>query len=721
MSSVSFLTVVLTVLYCGQTQEKPKPTLRVNPHTTVYTGDTLTLTCDLQSSGWVFMWYKVSYQLELLSENGPNTLSLTASDTGTTVYQCIAYRGEYASEYSDPVEITVKEKTPKPTLRVNPHTTVYTGDTLTLTCDLQSSGWVFMWYKVSYQLELLSENGPSTLSLTASDTGTTVYQCVAYRGAYGSEYSDPVKITVKEKIPKPTLRVNPHTTVYTGDTLTLTCDLQSSGWVFMWYKVSYQLELLSENGPNTLSLTASDTGTTVYQCIAYRGAYGSEYSDPVKITVKEKIPKPTLRVNPHTTVYTGDTLTLTCDLKISHTGWMFRWYKASQPLQPLTPEYKNTNTLSITASDTAEYQCSALRGENDFTQLSDSVRITVREKPKPTLRVNPHTTVYTGDTLTLTCDLQSSLTGWKFMWFRVSQLLQPLTPEYKNTNTLSITASDTAEYQCSALRGENIYTDYSDPVKITVKEKPKPTLMVNPHTTVYTGDTLTLTCDLKISLTGWKFMWFRVSQLLQPLTPEYKNTNTLSITASDTAEYQCSALRGENSYTDDSDPVKITVKEKPKPTLRVNPHTTVYTGDTLTLTCDLKISHTGWKFMWFRVSQQLQPLTPEYKNTNTLSITASDTAEYQCSALRGENSYTDYSDPVKITVREKPKPTVRVDPPTTVRRTVREWTPIPEATSTPMQQHTHTSDAVTLGKSETPLSFVEFCLIETGNFKQRSK
>ncbi|XP_049338256.1 uncharacterized protein LOC103024733 isoform X2 [Astyanax mexicanus] len=58
------------------------------------------------------------------------------------------------------------------------------------------------------------------------------------------------------------------------------------------------------------------------------------------------------------------------------------------------------------------------------------------------------------------------------MWFRGSQPLQPLTPEDTNTNTLSITASDTAEYQCSALRGENFNTDLSDPVKITVKTGP---------------------------------------------------------------------------------------------------------------------------------------------------------------------------------------------------------------------------------------------------------
>uniref|UniRef100_A0A3B1IQW1 Ig-like domain-containing protein n=1 Tax=Astyanax mexicanus TaxID=7994 RepID=A0A3B1IQW1_ASTMX len=272
---------------------------------------------------------------------------------------------------------------------------------------------------------------------------------------------------------------------------------------------------------------------------------------------------------------------------------------------------------------------------------------------------NPHTTVYTGDTLTLTCDLKISLTGWTFMWFRVSQQLQPLTPEYKNTNTLSITASDTAEYQCIAIRGENIHPDYSDPVKITVRKRPKATVKVQPAERVFIRERVTLTCDIE-SGEDWRYEWFKNNNPLSEAQwrKKYEISN---VDGSDEGDYSCKG-RGltESSYSEISAAVRLTVSEKPKPTLRVDPLTTVYTGDTLTLTCDLKISHTGWTFRWFRVSQPLQPLTPEYKNT--LSITASDTAEYQCSALRGENSYTDYSDPVKITVRSTPKSTVKVQP-----------------------------------------------------------
>ncbi|KAG9274028.1 immunoglobulin superfamily member 1-like, partial [Astyanax mexicanus] len=193
---------------------------------------------------------------------------------------------------------------------------------------------------------------------------------------------------------------------------------------------------------------------------------------------------------------------------------------------------------------------------------------------------------------------------------------------------------------------------------------------VNPHTTVYTGDTLTLTCDLKISHTGWTFMWFRVSQPLQPLTPEYKNTNTLSITASDTAEYRCSALRGENSYTDYSDPVKITVRKRPKATVKVQPAERVFIRERVTLTCDIE-SGEDWRYEWFKNNNPLSEAQwrKKYEISN---VDGSDEGDYSCKGRRlTESSYSEISAAVRLTVSEKPKPTVRVDPPTTVRRTVR--------------------------------------------------
>ncbi|XP_072544718.1 leukocyte immunoglobulin-like receptor subfamily B member 2 [Salminus brasiliensis] len=283
------------------------------------------------------------------------------------------------------------------------------------------------------------------------------------------------------------------------------------------------------------------------------------------------------------------------------------------------------------------------------------------EQPTPTLRVYPNTTVYTGDTLTLTCDLQISLTGWKFRWYKVSQQLNPLT-EYKDTNTLSITVSDTAEYQCIAHRGE-YYTQYSDPVRITV-EIPKPTLRVDPHTTVYTGDTLTLTCDLQSLLTGWRFRWYKDSQQLNPLT-EYKDTNTLSITASDTgtAEYLCIARRGHGGVDYDSHysaPVKITVAVKPKPELRSRLKGAALRGSSVTLECALDQS-AGWRFYWTKHTQNPQNEFSTETHSHTISsVSVSDGGQYWCRAGRGDPvNYTPYSDALWVNVTDLSIPETR--------------------------------------------------------------
>uniref|UniRef100_A0A3B1JNT5 Ig-like domain-containing protein n=1 Tax=Astyanax mexicanus TaxID=7994 RepID=A0A3B1JNT5_ASTMX len=369
-----------------------------------------------------------------------------------------------------------------------------------------------------------------------------------------------------------------------------------------------------------------------------------------------KSPKAVVSVTPDKDVFRGETVTLRCDIQSGgDTEWKHIWFKDGREFHLQSTSQLQFRLSSVRGYDSGKFSCRGERKrDSKLSEMSDALTLSVFEKPKPSLKVNPHPTVYTGETLTLTCDLKISHTEWKFMWFRVSQPLQPLTPEYKNTNTLSITASDTAEYQCSALRGENFTTDLSNPIKITVRKKPKPSLKVNPHTTVYTGDTLTLTCDLKISHTEWKFMWFRVSQPLQHLTPEYKNTNTLSITASDTAEYQCSALRGENIYTDYSDPIKITVRTPPKPKLTstvvsVTPDKDVYRGETVTLRCDIQSEgKTEWKYSWFKDDHTSQITSQEYRFS---PVRVLDSVKFSCRGERKRDSqFSEMSDALTLTV-----------------------------------------------------------------------
>ena len=81
------------------------------------------------------------------------------------------------------------------------------------------------------------------------------------------------------------MRVDPQSSVYTGDTVTLSCELlQGTGWEILCMKNSQYLE----HNLNTISITVSDPGEEEYQCAARWRGYYTEYSDPIRIKVRGK-------------------------------------------------------------------------------------------------------------------------------------------------------------------------------------------------------------------------------------------------------------------------------------------------------------------------------------------------------------------------------------------------------------------------------------------------
>ncbi|KAM9501626.1 B-cell receptor CD22-like [Clarias gariepinus] len=285
-------------------------------------------------------------------------------------------------------------------------------------------------------------------------------------------------------------------------------------------------------------------------------------------------------------------------------------------------------------------------------------------KPKPTVRVNPQSSIYTGDTVTLTCEVNQG-TGWEFLWYKNNQLLQDLSSDPVNTNTLPVTVNNTGDtvYKCVARRyntwAETHYdTEYSDEVTITAKAKPKLTVRVNPQSSIYTGDTVTLTCELQES-TGWEFLWYKYNQPLQRLSIEPVNTNTLPVTVNNTGEtvYKCRARRGKawthtESYTEYSDEVTITARERPEAVLSVSPQSWLTEGDSVTLNCEVTNSSTTWTFSWYNVVPHRDDLI-KLKNYDgrrsggsyTLSPAAlKHTGVYVCRGERGEPAlHTQYS------------------------------------------------------------------------------
>ncbi|XP_073692837.1 platelet glycoprotein VI-like [Garra rufa] len=181
--------------YYGNKQDKPKPSLTVNPQSPVFTGDTVTLSCDVgQLTGWTIHWRKDSNP-EYTDTAFKTIKSVSVSDGGN--YWCRAERENYYSEFSNAAEITVEVR-PKPVVDVHPDRSVFRGETVTLTCHIQETGdWRYSWYKGGNQVNSAGQTQKYIIS-SVDWSHSGVYSC---RGTQSeaptySQMSDGVTLTV---------------------------------------------------------------------------------------------------------------------------------------------------------------------------------------------------------------------------------------------------------------------------------------------------------------------------------------------------------------------------------------------------------------------------------------------------------------------------------------------------------------------------------------------
>ncbi|XP_051523925.1 basement membrane-specific heparan sulfate proteoglycan core protein-like isoform X4 [Myxocyprinus asiaticus] len=187
--------------------------------------------------------------------------------------------------------------------------------------------------------------------------------------------------------------------------------------------------------------------------------------------------KPVLHVQPDEHVFRGETVTFTCDIQTeTDTEWTYSYIKNGD-IRSSNTSTQEFRISTVYESDIGKYSC---RGEKSsdppISVISDAVTLTVSATPKPVLTVMPQSSVFIGDTVNLSCEFTHS-TGWKIHWYKNVKHIKAYSAQ---TETLSdVKVSDGGKYHCRAQRG-NYYTHYSHTVMITVTERLKPDVHLQP-------------------------------------------------------------------------------------------------------------------------------------------------------------------------------------------------------------------------------------------------
>uniref|UniRef100_A0A8C2CQR5 Ig-like domain-containing protein n=1 Tax=Cyprinus carpio TaxID=7962 RepID=A0A8C2CQR5_CYPCA len=422
LSQLPLVLLLISNIYSGHTEDIPTPTLTVEPQSSLFTGDSVTLRCEVDQSqdGWEFLWYKNS-NTESTEAANKTIDTLKVSDGGE--YRCRARRRGLYTNYSEPVTVTIYER-PKANVTITPDQHVFRGETVTLRCDIDGEGvtsWKYSWYKDGSDSVFSELQEHIFRYVTESDVGN--YSCYGAErgGSRTSNISDEVTLTVSDKA-KAVLSGSPQKWLTEGDPVTLICEVKGSptGWTFSWYTVTVSdyrnahYQLLSDSsrgaGGNYTVSSAALNHTGVYVCTAKRGkrAYSTQYSNKQLIWVTAETAFPgvscqvSLIVSPSRTQhFTSVPLSLTCEDQSNSHRWRVRRYSDSLGLFDCSSRWGwqtgSTCTISYTVPPyTGVYWCQSESGEN-----SHPVNITVHLEDM--ILDSPVHPVTEGDSLTLHC------------------------------------------------------------------------------------------------------------------------------------------------------------------------------------------------------------------------------------------------------------------------------------------------------------------------------
>ncbi|KAL1272164.1 hypothetical protein QQF64_031180 [Cirrhinus molitorella] len=688
--------VLMSFIYSGLTQALPKTTLTVTPDIYVFTGETVSLKCVIESdqSDWRYEWYKytVNKPMSLTPDRhtlNSKTLTIRAANkSDEDQYWCRGQRDEKTvSDVSPAVHLYVKDL-PTSTLTVTPDSLVFTGETVNLKCEIeyysdwtndwrykwpyyQMHEWRYEWYKGNRNNSMLQTserytvNG-NTLTIRValmSDVGQ--YRCKGQRDERpnSSQSSSAVSLSVAD-LPISTLTVTPDNPVFTGETVNLKCVIEYYSnwrqrnhltndqryywpyyewryeWRYEWFKGNRNNPMLQTSehytvNKDTLTIRgATEFDQDQYMCRGQRNERpkSSHVSAAVSLTTMVR-PKPVVKVSPDQRVFRGETVTLTCDIQGGgNIQWTYSWFKDGSVIRDITERVYTITSVS----DSGEYSCRGERLDSQRSDISAAVTLTVSAEAQAAVRVSPQPWLTEGDSVTLICEVTGSSTGWTFSWFRDDDHLSDSSRGAGGSYTLSPAAlQHTGVYTCRAERGRpafNTNNSSTQPLWIT-GVSPSVSLEVSPSRSQhFSSDSLSLSCEDQSNSAGWTVRRYTDRNTEDCSKQTGSTCRIVSLSTSDTGVYWCQSESGEKHH-----PLNITVHDGD--VILVSSVDPVIEGDTLTLHC----LHRSTNSPILRADFYKDGSLVQSQTTGEMSITSvskSHEGFYYCKTERGQSLHS---------------------------------------------------------------------------------
>ncbi|XP_072543935.1 Fc receptor-like protein 5 [Salminus brasiliensis] len=580
----------------------PRATLTVEPDSIVFTGESVTLKCEIEIDNyWSYQWDKGSRHLTAVTHRSISFTISSAAAQGQYWCRGLSDYRPKSSQDSNAVTLTVRER-PTPELTITPNP-AFRGEIVTLRCHLKGEGvrkWTYSWYRIEYMVSPSSSSQEYVISsVTDSDSGDYTCRGTVTGTSRYSHTSAPVTLTVSA-LPRPTLTVEPKwSPLFTRESVTLKCEISNyDGWRYQWEKQNNQRRWSAVSqfvyhtvNNNTLTIRGDAVvNGDQYRCKGERHdrPRSSQYSISVALTPTGN-PKATVSIKPDNQVLRGETVTLRCDLQRGGVAkWTYSWNKSDH-----TVHISNTSQEfiinSVVESDSGKYTCRGeRRSDSQRSEISDAVTLTVSAEAQAVLSVSPQSWLTEGDSVTLSCEVRGSSTGWTFSWYRDNdEFLSDSSRGSGGPYTLSPAAlHHTGVYMCRAERGDPVYhTQYSNPQPLWITAtSPPASLTISPSRSQhFTNDPLSLSCEGQSNSTGWRVRRYTHSERVSDCVSGWGSVtgstcNISSLYSSHTGVYWCESESGGSSS-----PVNITVHNGA--VILESPVHPLTSGDPLILSC----------------------------------------------------------------------------------------------------------------------------------------